>query len=99
LIIQSIKKLINRDSYFVIIINGDIISNVAKMAVNNLLGSRINKDISIKVFCEPGKWNVSYDLNGNIINNIHDYGIVNFDDSEKEYTRLLKNKLGGNNEV
>ena len=99
MVIKNIKKMINNNSYFAIIINGDNISNITKLAINNLLGSRINKDISMKIFCEPGSWNVNYDFNGNIINNIHDYGVVNFDESEREYTRILKNNLGGSSEV
>ena len=48
---------------------------------------------------ERGGWDVNYDFGGNVINSIHDYGIVNFDDSEREYTRIFKNKFGGSNEL
>lgn len=91
--VRYIKKLLNNNSYFGIIVDHQReISLITKMAINALVASRINSDISMKVACEPGEWRVYTDFNGEHIDSIHDYGIVNLDNSEKEYTRKLKNK-------
>lgn len=92
--IRHIKKLLNNNSYFNIIVDyRSEISQISKIAINALVASRINSDISMKVACEPGEWKVYTDFNGQHIDSIHDYGIVNLDNSEREYTRKLKNKF------
>ena len=61
-------------------------------AINNLIGSRINGDISVKVAIEPDDWETYRDSNGQFVGAIHDYGTVELDDSYKKYMKSRKNK-------
>lgn len=85
------KETMNIDSYFGIILDKKrplAISSV--QAINNLIGGRINKDISIKVVTEPDDWGTYKDGNGQFIEALHDYGDVELDDSYKSYMKRLK---------
>lgn len=91
--ISKYKKALNNNSYFAILLdkNKDIALSSIN-AVNLLVGSRINGDISMKVVVEPNKWDSYYDSNGQFIQVVHDYGVIELDDSNIEYTKKLKNK-------
>lgn len=89
--ISQYKRALNNTSYFAIIIDkSDDISLSSTKAINLLIGSRINKDISMKIVVEPGKWDSYIDVNGQYIESIHDYGVVELDDSQKKYIKSLK---------
>lgn len=92
--IRYLKNAINNDSYFAIIIDKqkDIALSSTK-AINGLVGSRINKDISIKIAVEPDKWDSYIDSNGQLIECVHDYGTVELDDSQSQYLKKLKRNI------
>lgn len=88
--IDFLKRAINNESYFGIIIDKqrDIaISSI--QAINGLIGSRINKNISMKIAVEPENWDSYNDFNGQIIESIHDYGTVELDDSHTQYLKKI----------
>lgn len=93
-VILYIKNVVNNKSYFVIIIDNDgnekLIHSIK--VINDLINSRINSNISIKVFTEPDKWKTFIGSNGQFIESIHDYGEIEIDSSNQEYTRKLKKK-------
>lgn len=89
--ISDYKKVLNNESYFGIIVdkNHDVSLSSIK-AVNLLIGSRINKNISMKVVVEPNKWHLYVDTNGQYIESIHDYEIVELDNSQTYYVQKIK---------
>lgn len=89
--IRNIKSAFNNESYFGVIIDkqSDIALSSTK-AINDLVGSRINKDISMKIATEPDKWDSYRNSNGQIIESVHDYGTVELDDSQSQYLKKLK---------
>ena len=93
--VSDIKDLLGNKAYFSLIFdNKEDISEISTIAINNFIDKRINKDISIKVATEPGKWKTVYDLDGNMIEDIHDYGEVELDNNKrvymKKYNRIKK---------
>lgn len=88
--IRGYKEVINSNSHIGVIIDSkEPISLRSQRAINHLVASRINADISMKVACEPDSWETKYDLDGNLINATHDYGTVKIDDSHDEYIKRL----------
>ena len=82
------KKLLNNRSYFSVIVDQQSpISSLSKRAINDVVGKRINKDISMKVACQPDEWETYYDLSGQFVQAVHDYGIVELDDSLSQYVK------------
>ena len=80
----------NMQSYFGIIFDKKCDMSISSIqAINNLIGARINSDISIKVATEPDGWKTYCDVNGKYIENIHDYGIIQLDNSYTSYTKKL----------
>ena len=93
LFINELKSLLNNNSYIGLIFdNKDDITKETKKIINSLVGRRINKDISVKVMTAPEKWDTYLTLSNNIIEEIHDYGVVELDESYKKYTKSLKNE-------
>lgn len=89
--ISQYKEVLNNESYFGIIVDkGHDISLSSTKAVNFLVGARINSDISMKVVVEPDKWDSYIDANGQYVQAVHDYGIVELDDSQIEYVKRIK---------
>ena len=92
-VIKLIKNLLNNQSYFGIIIDKQIdIPVISMQSINGFVTRRINSDISMKVSCDPEKWNVYYDLGGMLIEYIHDYGVIELDNSANKYVKKLKDK-------
>ena len=89
--VSQYKKVLNNKSYFGIIIDkhNDILLESTKN-VNSLVGSRINSDISMKIVVEPGQWDSYFSSNGQYIEAVHDYGVVELDDSQSKYINQLK---------
>lgn len=91
--IRKYKKDINNQSYISILVDNVCDSSIYSIrAINDLIGSRINKNISMKIFTEPDKWKTFIGSNGQFIESIHDYGEIEIDSSNQEYTRKLKKK-------
>lgn len=89
--ISQYKRALNNKSYFGIILDRcQDISLSSTKAVNFLVGTRINSDISMKVVVEPDKWDSYIDANGQYVEAVHDYGIVELDDSQAEYVKKIK---------
>lgn len=89
--VELYKKMLNNNSYFAILIDHQKpINSLSYRAINSLVASRINADLSMKVICEPKSWGSHCDFNGNFIENVHDYGTVELDDSFKEHMKKLK---------
>ena len=90
-LIEELKNAINGSSYFGIIIdNKNNISKESTKIINSFINSRINSDISIKILTSPGKWKTYTTPTGRYIESVHDYGIVELDDSYDEYIKSLK---------
>lgn len=89
--ISKYKEAMNIDSYFGIIFDkkGQQAIN-STQAINNLIGGRINKDISVKAVIEPNDWETYYDANGQYIEATHDYGTVEMDNSFQNHIKTLK---------
>ena len=82
------KKLLNNKSYVSVVIDQQSpISSLSKRAINDVVGKRINADISMKVVCQPDEWETYYDLNGQIVEAVHDYGVVELYDSLSQYVK------------
>lgn len=60
------------------------------MAINGYVTRRINSDISMKVACDPNEWMTYYDTTGILAENVHDYGVIELDNSLQIYTEQLK---------
>lgn len=92
--IMLLKRAINNSSYFGIIIDkqSDIaLSSI--QAINGLIGSRINQDISMKIAVEPDNWDSYRNFDGQIIESIHDYGTVELDDSQSQYLKKIRSDV------
>ena len=96
--IKDYKAAINLDSYFGLIFDKKeplAISSVKQ--VNDLICSRINSDICVRVAIEPKveprSWEVYYNSTGQFAEYIHDYSSVELDDSYKIYMKTLKKIL------
>ena len=91
--VRLYKEAMNMKSYFGIIFDKQTpLMPSSTQAINNLIGSRINGDISVKVAIEPDDWETYRDSNGQFVGAIHDYGTVELDDSYKKYMKSRKNK-------
>lgn len=90
MIVPKIKKMLVNKSYFGIIIDGnsDFSIDTYKL-VNGYVTRRINSDLSMKVVTDPEKWMTYYDNSGQYAESVHDYGVVEFDNSYSEYTKKL----------
>lgn len=88
--VNRYKRCLDMQSYFGLIFDKKHqLSMLSVQAINNFIGARINSDISIKVATEPDDWETYHDANGQYIELIHDYGIVELDNSYKAYTKKL----------
>ena len=89
--VSQYKRALNNKSHFGIVLDKqEDISTESTKAVNSFVASRINKDNSIKAVVEPGNWDTYISDNGQYIEAVHDYGIIELDDSQSEYVKRLK---------
>lgn len=87
------KRMLNLQSYFGMIMDYQgVVSIESQKVINNFTSSRSNKDISMKIVCEPETWRTFYSQNGEVVEAIHDYGTVELDDSFKKYLDDKKEK-------
>ncbi len=89
--IELLKRAINNNSYFGIILDKQKdIALSSIQAINVWIGRRINHNIALKVSTTLDTWDSYMDSNGIFIEGIHDYGIVELDNSYQEYMKKLK---------
>lgn len=85
--ISDYKKALNMDSAFMLILDRKSkISLSSTRAINGFIAARINKDLNIKVAIEPGEWKTFTGIVGERIEPIHDFDVVELDESKHEYT-------------
>ena len=86
--VELFKNAINMDSYFAIIYDKkNPLSIPSVKSLNNYLGARINKNLSLKIATEPDDWESYRDVNGQFVQAVHDYGYIKLDDSYKDYMK------------
>ncbi|MBE6148579.1 MAG: hypothetical protein E7167_03720 [Firmicutes bacterium] len=87
------KKMLNNNSFVAVVVDmKNPISNIATQAINEYVAKRCNSDLSMKIVCEPGSWATYYDFAYNPIEYIHDYGIVELDESHQECMKKIKGR-------
>lgn len=90
-VVTYIKRLLNNNSYFAILLDcQEEVSKLSMRSINSLITKRCNADLSIKVVCEPEDWTTLYDLDNLLAEPLHDYGAVELDDSYSKYMKKLK---------
>ena len=90
-LIAHIKKSLNNDSFFGVIVEPEDGASLDSFkAVNSIVYSRCTGDLSMKIFTEPEDWRSYLDFVGNFVQENHDYGEVQIDDSLKKYTMKKK---------
>lgn len=88
--VRLYKEAMSINSYFGIIFDKKSpLAIPSTQAINNLIGGRINGDMSIKVAIESDDWETYRDVNGQLVEAIHDYGTVELDGSLKEHMKTL----------
>ena len=88
------KEMMGINSYIAVIYDKkNPISISSTKAINDLISSRINKVMSLKIAIEPGNWPVYYNTFGDAVEYVHDYGTVELDDAQKEHVKKLKRNL------
>lgn len=89
--VREYKEALKNDSYFGIILNKKSpIALSSTKAVNFFVGARINKDIAMKIVTTPESWDSYIDQNGQYIEAVHDYGIIELDGSYDDYSKKLR---------
>ena len=93
--INQIQNISRRQEPFQIILDRkEKISLASVRAINTFLNMRCNGAFSVKVACEPDEWETNADLNGSFPEYIHDYDIVELDNSYREHLNKTKAKMG-----
>ncbi len=93
LFVRNYKRAMKMNSYFGIVFDKKSpFATSSIRAINNLIGARINSDISVKVAIEPNDWETYYDMNNQFVEAIHDYGTVELDSAYgDDMLKLTKN--------
>ncbi len=90
---KEIKEILNNNGQFNIIVNHqNPITLESAQAIMSIVNSRCAGTICMKVATEPEKWTTYHDLTGCYVENIHDYSIVELDDS---YQKTLDRSIRG----
>jgi len=88
------KELLNNNSHFGVIIDQQQpIPDRCQRAINNYIACRMAGDLTMMVACYPGEW-TGYTIQGEIIENVHDYSTIDLDGSSREYVNKLALKNG-----
>ena len=89
--IKYYKRALGMSKHFSIIIDykgtGALVS---LQAVNGIVTKRCADDLAMKISCEPQEWKTYYDLNGMLAEYVHDYSVVELDESNSNYIKKLK---------
>ena len=89
--LKVMKEILNNNSYFSLIVDcKHDVPVISKSAINSFVASRCNKDISFNVITDIDDWNVYYDLNGNVVQYIHDYDIIKLDSNYDDYMKRIR---------
>jgi hypothetical protein len=85
------KQMLGKEEHISLVLdNNQKVCLESYKSINNLVSSRINKDISVNILTEPDSWGSYYDQGGQLIEATHDYENVEYDDSSKEYLIKMK---------
>lgn len=85
------QEALNIDSYYSLIFETDKRMPLPSyQAINGFITRRCNSELSIKVATNPANWPTFCDSTGTLAENIHDYGIVETDDSHKAYIKQMR---------
>lgn len=94
-LIIKLRRILKNDSYFGIIIDHQGAFPIEMTsAVNSIVYRRCNADISMKVATSPGCWETYRTSEGEFVQETHDYGTVELDDSLKTFTLKQKRQMG-----
>lgn len=89
--IKKFKEMLNNGAFFAVIADSKgKLPSCSCRAINNLVCSRINGDISMNVVTDPDNWMTYYAQNGQIAEYVHDYGVIELDGSLNEQIKRLK---------
>ena len=92
--ISLYKEVMGIDSYFGIIFDKKASVSISSIkSINDLISSRINKDISIKIAVNPNAWDTYWGTGDWFVEKIHDYDTLELDNSAKEYMQRSKKKF------
>lgn len=95
--IREVQKFLRNKAPFKILIDKkEDISPYSTMAINNILGSRLDRTLALKIALEDNGWEHFYDASGQIIQDTHDYESIYLDDSR---TQDLNNTLEEQNSL
>ena len=93
--VADYKRQMNIDSHLGIMIdNQEPISSLSVQNINSFVGSRCNKDISMKIATEPDDWSSYVDPNGQFVEAVHDYGTIEIDDCYRKVLEREKQRRG-----
>lgn len=88
--IEEVQRFLrNRDPFIILIDKDKKISPYSTMAINQILGARLDNTLALKIVLEDGMWESFYDTNGQFIQDPHDYETVCLDESHREYINRL----------
>lgn len=92
--VHYVKNMLATKAPFSIIVDHQEPMNILScQAINNLTGMRINDDISMNVAEQPEEWESFLAQNGTMIEAVHDYGVIELDDSLKTFIEEYKKKI------
>ncbi len=88
------KKAIGLNNHISVIIDQQKVgATISQQAVNGIVNMRCAGELAMCVACNPEEWKTYYDLNGQMIEYIHDYSAVELDDCYAQYVKKLKFKM------
>lgn len=89
--VRMFKDAFGMDSYFDLLLDyKSPMATPSVKVVNNYLGARCNKDISVSVAIEPGEWPSYYNETNQLVEYVHDYSNVQLDGSYDEYLNKVR---------
>lgn len=89
--IHYIRKMLGIKSHISLVLDHKKeVSKESYKAINNLVGSRINGEISINILTKPDTWKTYIDQRGQLIEATHDYENVEYDKSSNRYLIKMK---------
>ena len=93
--ISEVQKFLRNKAPFKILIDKkEYISPYSTMAINNILGARLDRTLALKIALEDNFWEHFYDASGQIIQDTHDYESTYLDDShDKGLSIAIKRKF------
>ena len=92
---EDFQKVTNNKAPFQVILDRKKkIGFPSVMAINTLLGLRCNGSVSYKVACEPNEWETTHDLTGKFAEYVHDYTILELDESYEKSIKEAKSRYG-----